>query len=383
MNGSDVLSGRVTFRLRGAWDALLTVASTDAEIVSGAVELDLGGQIHLGTSTVAGADAGGLVTCRVVGGRGGLDEAVTAQDYRRSPTVRQVVTDALGVGGEALSLDSDTTTLDRMLTRWTRTAGTVGEAVTAVARELGMAWRIDAAGLVWIGPETWPVVTVEHVVESEAPSERLICVALESVAIKPGSSWDGRQVSQVDYTIDDVRLRAEVRYDGGRDEIAELLSTLVRRETAGRDLEATYSARLLGQNGDGTLEVRPYDARIPAMSSVPIRFGVPGVSVWQLASGIDVLVAFEGGSPQKPVVVGFPDGSALRLTIDSPDLRLGGDQAQEFVALAMRTQSALDTIAQWCAAHVHTSATPGSPTSAPTVPLVVSTDVAATRVRAL
>ncbi len=380
--GSDVLRGRVTFRLIGAWDAELVVATTDASTLTGTVTLDLGGLLHVGTVTVAEADEGGLVTVRLVGGRGGLDEAVPPLAYRTT-TAQAVLADALGLGGESLAVDGDTATLGASLPRWTRTAGDVGGSVAAVARDLGVSWRMTSAGAVWVGPESWAPVEVDHTVEAEDLTNSTIRVAVEDVTLKPGATWAGRRVSQVVYLLDDTKLRADVSYGDTRDELAALLAKLVQRETAGRDLEATYTARVLGQNADGTLELRPNDARIPQLSAVPCRFGVPGVEAMQIASGIDVLVEFENGSGKAPIVTGFPSGSSLKLSISSTDLRLGGDAASDFVALSSRVTAALNAIQVWAQAHVHTCSAPSSPSSTSTVPLSMSTDVAATRVKAL
>jgi hypothetical protein len=66
------------------------------------------------------------------------------------------------------------------------------------------------------------------------------------------------------------------------------------------DYMAHYEARIVSQNDDGTLELAPSDARIPGLSNVPIRYGLPGVSA-RVKPGGHVMVAFEAGDARRPV----------------------------------------------------------------------------------
>src|SRR5947199_10511851 len=80
------------------------------------------------------------------------------------------------------------------------------------------------------------------------------------------------------------------------------------------DYLASYPATAVTQNSDGTLEIQPDDSRLPSLSSVPIRYGVPGVSA-QIANGGRVLLAFPGGHPAKPNATVREAGSLVPLTV--------------------------------------------------------------------
>src|SRR5690242_14832304 len=76
------------------------------------------------------------------------------------------------------------------------------------------------------------------------------------------------------------------------------------------DYLALYAAKVVVQNGDGTLELQPDDTRLPGYSSVPIRYGIPGVTA-TVSANARCLITFAGADPQKPIVVGWEPGTVL------------------------------------------------------------------------
>jgi hypothetical protein len=133
-NGLDIVSARFTFRLQGAWDAEFAVIGESTAAVSGALSIVVDGQTLRATATRSEADSGGLVTVQAIGGAGGLGTAVPSLGYV-STTRRLVIVDALSLGGESLDATSSAR-LDEYLPHWTRSAGTVGDAVRAQAKSL-------------------------------------------------------------------------------------------------------------------------------------------------------------------------------------------------------------------------------------------------------
>lgn len=83
------------------------------------------------------------------------------------------------------------------------------------------------------------------------------------------------------------------------DRLLAPFEALVRRLTSRIDFCALYACRVVAQNADGSLELQPDDARMPSLSGVPIRHGLPGVSV-TVAAGSRVLLGFENASPASP-----------------------------------------------------------------------------------
>lgn len=76
------------------------------------------------------------------------------------------------------------------------------------------------------------------------------------------------------------------------------------------DYLALYEATVLSQNGDDSLSVRADDARIGDLPRVPLRVGVPGITV-VTAPGARVLIGFEGGDPRAPYA-SFWDAGGLK-----------------------------------------------------------------------
>lgn len=86
------------------------------------------------------------------------------------------------------------------------------------------------------------------------------------------------------------------------DRIKAYLADLVRLFTRHVDYHAHYPYEVMGQNGDGSLEVRPQGSAaevVPPFSRVPIRTCPPGAT-FKVKKGSSVLVGFEAGSPTAP-----------------------------------------------------------------------------------
>jgi hypothetical protein len=90
-----------------------------------------------------------------------------------------------------------------------------------------------------------------------------------------------------------------------------------------------YRARVVTQSADLRLvDVIPEDTRglVPPMSSVPLRHGIPGMTV-AVAPGLNVLVGWENGRPNRPFAALWEHaspGGILAVTINGQLLRLGG-----------------------------------------------------------
>lgn len=78
-----------------------------------------------------------------------------------------------------------------------------------------------------------------------------------------------------------------------------------------------YEATVERDHGDNHLDLRPDDARVAGtgLSRVPIRHGLPGVSV-RVVVGSRVLLGFEGGDPQRPYASCWAPGSIESVSFD-------------------------------------------------------------------
>jgi hypothetical protein len=93
------------------------------------------------------------------------------------------------------------------------------------------------------------------------------------------------------------------------------------------DYLGAFSCKVVAQNSDGSLELVPDDVRLSPYSSVPIRYGIPGVAAI-VANGGRALLQFEGGDPTKRYCTIWESANVTSLTITtSTVLKLGGSGA--------------------------------------------------------
>lgn len=329
---SDVIDALVSMPQTGAWRARLAIDSQVAP--SGPVVLSAadGAVEWHGTVAKAGVTRD---TCFafLIGGGGGIARQLPAKFYSRA-TAQLVLQDALQACGERLSPLSSAATIGASLPQWTRASGSLGECLRAVCLRLGASWRVLRDGSVWVGVETWPVVQLDHIEMELEPAAGRMDLASEVPSLTPGVTLAGRQVTRVEHRIGaKIRTCAWFLTDGVQgDDFAAALPPMVRLLTSHVDYFAQYSATVVAQNGDGSLELKPEDPRLPGMSKIPIRYGIPGVAAL-VAPGARVLVGFEAGNPAHPIATVWESASIISLTFDGnpatpmPFARAGIDTA--------------------------------------------------------
>lgn len=106
-------------------------------------------------------------------------------------------------------------------------------------------------------------------------------------------------------------------YDRIKSSLMALLLDVLDRT----DYHALYPCLVVKQNADKTLELKPDSAKIPPMSKVPIRLGIPGASV-TLEDGARVLLGFAGGDPKRPIATLWEASSIDVLTLNAGDKKV-------------------------------------------------------------
>lgn len=370
----------------GAWYADIEVDVSDDEAPA-AFEPNDEGQLfvtieHAGATfkgvAVRIGTQGAKLTARIAGGKGGLEKELTAKNYVTALGVKVgiILSDLMRESGEELSATVEQATLDRVLPRWSRASGLTKLALAALVEALGFTWRVLRDGTIWIGPITYPVAEPPHIVVGDDDNQTG-CQTVASLdedatgplTLEPGTTFNGRRVEQVIHRLEQTRFRTEV-YERTAGDALRAAAGSSKREI---DYSRAYHATVTAMNADGTVQIKPDDSKISGggLDKVRIWLGVPGSVT--VPSGARCVLEFEHGNPQKPFVSRF-GGSELT------ELKLGtGDQ---FVALAnlvttqlndIRTElvsigSTVSSISVWAAAHVHTSAAPGNPTTPPVTP---------------
>jgi hypothetical protein len=327
-----IVKARVVLPRIGVWYAELTV---DADTVPSGVQVFRTEDGALTLTGLVRADRSAMFAGRaevlLIGGRDGLSTLLEPREYS-DPTVRILLEDICRETGEQLSSDIDSGLLSGTLARWTRGEVVAGSAVAAVANALGVSWRILNDGTLWLGQELWPNVEIPGDVIDERPRHASWELQVETLfaTIAPGTTWDGRQVSIVEHraTADQASTLAwfepaTPRDPTARDRLKSGLDALIANVTRGSQYHALYPATVLGQSGDGSVDVQPDSPALPALVQVPLRATSPGTIV-KVSSGARCLVAFEDGSAQGPVVVAWANSDKqTEHTFDVPTLKIG------------------------------------------------------------
>lgn len=375
--GQGLLGAEVSFPLRGAWtvEADLGAAKSYAAL-TGLVKVTLPGNVTLtGTVQRSGLHAG-RGKAHVVGGAGGLGTTCSPRQFR-NVTAETVLEAILGDGGESLSTTSTSSTLATALAMWTIPELSVTQAMDELTASLGASWRVLDNGRVWVGTEVWKPFTNTDAyrILDQKPGSDTIEIAPDILSLRPGVAFEGQRLSKVVYHIGPSSRRATAYLGEGRGGIDDTVRKIVRETLASQGLRSkTYSAKVLSQDADGTLQVKPDATTVPPMAGVPIRPGFPGTTL-TVPAGARCFVRFADGDPSRPEVVGWETATALTLAV------VGATGSADYVALAASVKSELDaiqsqldsidsTLTAWDVtfkAHVHTGVTTGPGSSGPTV----------------
>lgn len=316
----------------GVWTADVEVDTKDVSKFADKVELSVnqGALEYVGKASTVGAN-GDQSLIRMVGGRCGMGKAVGPKFYKDVPA-RIPVKDALDAGGEELS---STSGLDTQLPWWTRREGTVGEAFGQLLEEVGSTWRVQSDGKIWVGTDTWPAASLRNAaITLDAPEDGRMELISDLPSLVPGTTFQGRKISRVTHYIEPESVKSvawvEKAESGTGDVMLAAFEKIIRKFCKRIDYMAMYPARVVSQNGDGSLELKPDDTRLPGMSKVPIRYGIPGVKV-KVPSGARVAIEFERADPARPVATVWDGGlKEIEITastvakVNAPRVELAG-----------------------------------------------------------
>lgn len=111
------------------------------------------------------------------------------------------------------------------------------------------------------------------------------------------------------------------------DRIKQHLDAYIRRLVAPIDWQAAYACKVVKQNDDGTLELRPEDKRLNDFQKVPVHYGIPDTKA-TFSAGARVMLEFENGDRAAPYVSCFDFATISLLDIG------GRGGTTQFAALA-------------------------------------------------
>jgi hypothetical protein len=214
--GLNVIHGTLFIPRIGAWHADLVIDTSQDLVGPQTLTITANGvtQTWLGTVFREGTFVGRL-SIRFVAGANGLRTTIPAK-YFRNCTLQLPLSDTLTACGEVLSTTSDATTMQTALGRWTRLNDQAGSAIDALADQVSASWRFLPNGQFWMGPETYPTITVDPnlvVITKYDPILLRHEVAMDLPYMLPGQIWNGRKVSYVEYGIEATKMRSHVFYE--------------------------------------------------------------------------------------------------------------------------------------------------------------------------
>lgn len=342
LNGKPVLRATILAPRVGAWVADVVV-DTDEDLI-GAQDLTIEG-VTLRAAVHRGGVAYQRWSGRLVGGSAGLPEPVEPVN-QFTTTLAIALADVLREAGETLSPTS--ADLSAPVSRWHRAAGTAANAVADVARAAGYAWRVLFDGTVWVGAETWAAVAptgvelLDH--RPEVGRIELGGDAAALLGILPGQTLtvDGvtARVGVIEHRVDATTIRSVVYAEpserpAGRliDAVSRLVAALTRRV----DYLGLYPCRVIEQRADGTLDLLPDDsARLASCTAVPLRPGLPGVSI-EVPAGARVLLGYEAGDPSRPVATLWEASTVSTLKVNGSSTKAARDGESVVRSSALNT----------------------------------------------
>ncbi len=312
----------------GAWHADLELDSDAA--LSGAVTLEEEGITFVGTVVRSGS-FGGRTRARVVGGSGGLSKALPARNYASGVLkLSTVIGDILREAGETLSSTSDASILSAQLPKWHREAGLASHALVQAVDAAGAVWRVLRDGTIWVGAETWPIVSPAHVLIDEDWCDGVLTIAPDAPELLPGTTFLGHRIEMVRHYSGPGGLRTDAHLTSAGSILNKILAGIRRKV----DYSRFYRARVSLQNGDGSLQLVPDSALMKGggLDKVPLRLGIPGATA-RLKPGARVMLGFNEGSPADPFAALCDEGTEF-VTFDFEGNGAGiariGDSVQVF-----------------------------------------------------
>lgn len=334
----------------GNWSINIENMAGDDAVLSdstGAVTVQWSGSTLQGHVERAAPDRG-IWQGLIVGGKGGLNKAVTAQHYYQTPAMN-IVKATLALVGETLATDS--TGLSTVI-NYPRRAVSASRCLDELCDVLGLIWRVKLDGTVWLGTYTWPTAKATFVYQrsSNENDAKLMpdvgqpllepgtTIVLDSSASATAEEKSAQKIGVAMYTISDSLSKAQVWFVDpladsqiddqlAPDRMHAGVAALSLQALRGVDWYRSFQGQVVTQRSDGTLDVI-LDAvkgigELPAIRGVTVSVPVGG-AVRTVRANERCTVIFEAGDFRRPRAVGFEGatsgGNAVGRVGDSVDM---------------------------------------------------------------
>lgn len=317
LNGIRAVSVRLLVPERGAWSADVDL---DPDVgatapTSGAATLQIGDQSLV--CTIDPRWSGRFVSgyrVRVVAGAGGWDKPIAKRDWHNDAGVNS--TDVYGVAASQIG---------EMLYDPSPIKLGVDFVVHAAAASRvfrGRDWFVDLDGFTKVmARPAAPADVTSEILGYDAATQTLDVAS--DLVIVPGTTFtdarfDGTLVArEVEQTFSTDGGRATIRVaTEPRAGLADILRSAVE-ELGGLALLRVYRYRYVNSTVD-RLNLQAVDKGAPDLQPVSVWPGMAGLAA-KLTPSQTVLVAFIGGDPSMPIVVGFDGTLPREVSLDATD----------------------------------------------------------------
>ncbi len=353
INDVNVFEGVIDAPLRGVWTADLVIDQPDLSGFDAGTSVSIKSEdgYELKGTVEPGRTGDNLqaVHVRVLGGKGGMGKTVTPRGYNQPGAfVRDVLNGIAQDAGETLSADIAQSLLTTDLSAWNTVAVPANRMLVALLDIVApnADWRILADGTLWCGDETWPSSNPTYDLLNHSPAQATYELGVVSPSIMPGVTIDGLgKIARAQHVIDADHMRTSIwtDIDGNERGIREAIGAIVRQELAGIDYFTLYDAKIVAQSADGTtVDIQPGDPRLPGMSKVPLRPGVPGVTV-QVAPGGFIRLGWDRGNPSMPYCALWQGGETpVKTVIKGTTVYIGDETGAQFIAMSNKVKAWFD-----------------------------------------
>ncbi len=336
VNGVNVLAGSIVMPLRGVWTADLVIDQPDGTGFDAGTSVSIvseGGLTFTGTVAVdRSGDFLDAVHVRVLGGAGGMAKELSPRGYvQPGAFVRDVLNGIAGDTGEVLSADISPALLGTNLSAWNTFQQPASEGVNVLISivQSDAVWRITADGKLLVVTDSWPSKSFDFEIINHDPAERTYHLGVDGFEIAPGMDVENvGKVARVEHVIGTnghSRSHVWTQIEDNDRGTLDAVTKIVQQQTSHIDYFTLYDAKIVSQSVDlTTVDLQPGDTRLPGLSKVPLRLGIPGASA-QVTPGGFIRLGWDRGNPSMPYAALWQGGETpIKLTLVAQTIELGG-----------------------------------------------------------